>query len=179
MHFFPNNQNFRTCSSEYANLRWKSVSVGLAAEIAQLPSNTHSGNRIDRAATVFLYLFLIAVIQSWNFPPRQPEFYSFAENLIEMTANPTGHRVAFSEIVPCFDPCVCVLGIFAVIFPTIQLLLTNIYFSVRAYAGYHTLKLVKAKEETSPRPKVGPHVVVAMLIFFYSIYVSFYLLFIP
>lgn len=73
--------------------------------------------------------------------------------------------MAFSEIVPCFDPCVCVLGIFAVIFPTIQLLLTNIYFSVRAYAGYHTLKLVKAKEETSPRPKVGPHVVVAMLIF--------------
>lgn len=93
-----------------------------------------------------------------------------------MTAKPTGHRVAFSEIVPCFDPCVCVLGIFAVIFPIIQLLLTNIYFSVRAYAGYHTLKLVKAKEEIS---KEGPHVVVAMLIFFYSIYVSFYLLFIP
>lgn len=35
--------------------------------------------------------------------------------------------------------------------------------------------LVKVTEVTSPRPKVGPHVVVAML-FFYSIYVSFYLL---
>lgn len=68
--------------------------------------------------------------------------------------------MAFSEIVPCYDPCVCVLGIFAVIFPTIQLLLSQ-HLPTSVCACFNVefiipvLKLVKVKEETSPRLTSG------------------------
>lgn len=87
--------------------------------------------------------------------------------------------MAFSEIVPCFDPCVCVLGIFAVIFPDFQLLLTNIYFSVRAYAGISYLETSETRrKKLPPAPTLGTHVVVAMLILFlYSVFFFIYLLY--
>lgn len=83
--------------------------------------------------------------------------------------------MAISEIAPCFDPYVCVLGIFAVIFPIIQLLLTNIYLSVcvlmRDISYVETSE--KRRKKLPPRPKIGNACGGSYANFVFVIYVFF------
>lgn len=108
MHFFPNNQIFRTCSSEYANLRVGNISRPCRRNCAVAKQlHTQWESNWYRAEHPHL---LVCGNRKLKFSPSTTRVLLFCREseTHKWQLNPNGHRVAFSEIVPCFDPCVLV-----------------------------------------------------------------------